>query len=181
MGDDRRQDRRHAEEGDEGHRTPFERDRDAVLYTTSFRRLGGVTQVVSPAEGLVYHNRLTHTLEVAQIARRLTEKICGEQPELARSLQLTPDVVETGALVHDLGHPPFGHVAEKELNRLVRDAGVDDGYEGNAQSFRIVTKLAVRNSDPGLNLTRASLCFCQCCKKQRFLREMAGAPRSRPR
>lgn len=152
-----RKDRRHKPEGDDGHRTPFERDRDAILYTTAFRRLAGVTQVVSPTEGQVYHNRLTHTIEVAQIARRLAERIAQKQTDLANQYSLDADVVETAALAHDLGHPPFGHVAEKELNELVQKSDVIDGYEGNAQSFRIISKLAVRNDSPGLNLTRASL------------------------
>jgi dGTPase len=157
MAGPQRTDRRHANEDDDRQRTRFQRDRDAVLYTTAFRRLGGVTQVVSPGEGQVYHNRLTHSIEVAQIAQRLAERLCDEFPDAAAKHELDPSVAETAALAHDLGHPPFGHVAEKELNRLMRDAGAVDGYEGNAQSFRIVTKLSVRNKNDGLNLTRASL------------------------
>jgi len=140
----KRDDRRHRPEGDDGGRTAFERDRDAILYTTAFRRLAGVTQVVSPAEGQVYHNRLTHSIEVAQIAQRLAERLLRTQPDLANRYSLNPSVVEAAALAHDLGHPPFGHVAENELNALVRDSSIVDGYEGNAQSFRVVTKLAVR-------------------------------------
>jgi len=158
MATNQREQRRHDGEGDDGSRTPFQRDRDAILYSTAFRRLAGVTQVVSPVEGQIYHNRLTHTLEVAQIARRLAEKLASEQHDLAEQYALNADVVETAALAHDLGHPPFGHVAEKELNELVLAGGVADGYEGNAQSFRITTKLSVRNREhSGLNLTRASL------------------------
>ncbi len=71
---------------------------------------------------------------------------------------LDPEVVEAAALAHDLGHPPFGHAAERELDKLMRDAGVLDGFEGNAQTFRVLTKLAIRSSDfPGLNLCRATL------------------------
>jgi dGTPase len=149
----------HPGEGDEGQRTPFQRDRDAILYSTAFRRLAGVTQVVAPGEGHVYHNRLTHTLEVAQIALRLAEYLASNYAEHAAGWGgLDPAVVEAAALAHDLGHPPFGHVAEKTLNKsLVRD-GLIDGYEGNAQSFRILTRLAVRKVHPrGLNLTRATL------------------------
>lgn len=117
-----------------------------------------MTQVVSAAEGYVFHNRLTHTLEVAQIARRQAEKLVAERAKLAHSLGgIDAEVVEAAALAHDLGHPPFGHVGEKELDRLVCERGVTDGYEGNAQTFRIVTKLAVRTVEPGLNLTRATL------------------------
>ena len=137
-------------------RTPFARDRDRVLYSSAFRRLGGVTQVVAPDEGHVFHNRLTHTLKVAQVARRLAERVSGT--EAASLGGIDPEVVECAALIHDLGHPPFGHIAEKELDLLLTKEGESDGYEGNAQSFRIVTKLAVRDgSYPGLNLTRATL------------------------
>jgi dGTPase len=136
-----------------------QRDRDRLMYASSFQRLSAVTQVVSASEGYVFHNRLTHTLEVAQIARRLAEKLAREAPALADALGgLDPDVVEAAALAHDLGHPPFGHIAEKKLDELARREGAADGFEGNAQSFRIVTRLAAhRSCYPGLNLTRATL------------------------
>ena len=140
-------------------RDPFQRDRDRILYTSAFRRLAWVTQVVSSWEGEPFHNRLTHTLEVAQIGRRLAEKLSNEQPQIAAEIGgVDPEVVEAAALAHDLGHPPFGHAAERELDKLMRDAGVLDGFEGNAQTFRVLTKLAIRSSDfPGLNLCRATL------------------------
>jgi dGTPase len=96
---------------------------------------------------------------VAQVARRLAERLSDEQPELAQSLGgIDPDIVEAAALAHDLGHPPFGHAAEKELNRLGRLHGAPEGFEGNAQSFRIITRLAPhRLGYNGLNLTRATL------------------------
>lgn len=149
-------------------RTPYQHDCDRLLYSPYFRRLGGVTQVVSSQEGLtqVFHTRLTHTLKVAQIARRLAERL----EEMAKNekieIEIDPDVAEAAALAHDLGHPPFGHTAEEKLNKLVqKKSGQDqEGFEGNAQSFRIVTRLAVRmnNKDseenpPGLDLTRATL------------------------
>ena len=139
-------------------RSPFERDRDRILHCSAFRRLAGVTQVVDPAEGQVFHNRLTHSLKVAQIARRLAERLLREQPEECEALGgLSPDVVETAALAHDLGHPPFGHVAEAKLHKLVV-ANKGEGFEGNAQSFRIVTKLALKKPAKfGLDLTLASL------------------------
>ena len=98
-------------------------------------------------------------MEVAQIARRLAEYTVERQPKEARALgNINPDVVEAAALAHDLGHPPFGHIAEVQLDNLVKDFGNSDGFEGNPQSFRIVTRLALRNQDfPGLNLTRATL------------------------
>ena len=117
-----------------------------------------MTQVVSSTEGLVFHNRLTHSLEVAQIGRGIAERLVSED-DGRRSISLggiDPDVVETAALVHDLGHPPYGHAVEKELDYLISHCyEVHDGYEGNAQSFRIVTKHSMRYLNvPGLNLTR---------------------------
>src|SRR5207247_860871 len=99
-------------------------------------------QVVSPGEGEVFHNRLTHTLKVAQVARRLAEMFLNSSKAIAaraEEWEINADVVEAAALAHDLGHPPFGHVAEDELNRLASDHIGADGYEGNAQSFRIIT------------------------------------------
>lgn len=154
-----RRKRRHNEPDTSDNRHTFQRDRDRVLYSAAWRCLGHVTQVVSPTEGIVFHNRLTHTLEVAQIGRRIAERLLDAEGEDKANLLggLHPDVVETAALAHDLGHPPYGHAIETELNRLVSDY-TEDGYEGNAQSFRIVTKLAVRRvAFEGLNLTRASL------------------------
>ena len=154
-----RQERLHGNDRRDDQRGSFQRDRDRIIYTSAFRRLAWVTQVVSSEEGEPFHNRLTHTLEVAQIGRRLAEKLIAEQPDEVEGLGgVDPDVVEAAALAHDLGHPPFGHAAEEELDELVRNAGVPGGFEGNPQSFRIVTKLAIRNPEfPGLNLTRASL------------------------
>jgi dGTPase len=142
-------------------RTEFQRDRDRILYSAQFRRLGGITQVTTPSELFAFHNRLTHTLEVAQISRRIAERAVTTCPG-SESL-IDPDVCEAAALAHDLGHPPFGHNGERVLDRLARDenkAGgtVMDGFEGNAQSLRILLKLAVRNSDQrGLDLTVATL------------------------
>lgn len=143
---------------------PFQIDRDRILYSNAFRRLAGVTQVVSPGEGEIFHNRLTHSLKVAQIARRIAEVFCQRHADQVRSWGgLDPDVCEAAALAHDLGHPPFGHIAEKELEALVSDRMkpplVVDGYEGNAQSFRLLTTLSTRHPDSthALDLTRATL------------------------
>lgn len=152
-------------------RNPFQRDRDRVLYSPEFRRLSGVTQVASASEGDFFHNRLTHSLKVAQVGRRLAERLLKEYPaEVEAWGGLDPDVVETAGLAHDLGHPPFGHDGEEVICRAVEGLGQNDGFEGNAQSFRIVTRLAahtdniqdldsVRGADSytGLNLTRATL------------------------
>ena len=138
-------------------RSPAQKDRDRVLYTSSFRRLAQVTQVVAADTGHVFHNRLTHSLQVAQVGRRLAERLTKVHvAELNESTGLDPDVVEAACLGHDLGHPPFGHIAEEELNKLAGEA--IDGFEGNAQSFRILTKLSQHSPlHRGLDLTRATL------------------------
>jgi len=154
----------YTEEAPDG-RTPAQRDRDRILYSGAFARLAEITQVVSPERGHVFHNRLTHSLKVGQIARRLAEYLIFKQPyEVNRIGGLDPDAAEAAGLAHDMGHPPFGHIAEEELNQLVRNEGLSDGYEGNAQAFRIVTRLASsdardRTERPiaGLNLTRMTL------------------------
>lgn len=156
------------EEKPKDSRTPTQVDRDRLLYATSFGRLAEVTQTVSADHGHVFHNRLTHSLKVAQLARRLAEYISTEQREnVVKAGGLDPDAAEAAGLAHDLGHPPFGHIAEDELNDIIRErTSHKDGYEGNAQSFRIVSKLAT--GDPvaadsknrilvGLNLTKRTL------------------------
>jgi dGTPase len=158
-------------------RDPAQKDRDRILYTAALRRLAGVTQVVGAVEGHVYHNRLTHTLEVAQIARGLADRLCSENEALRDSTSLdfvSPTVVEAAALAHDLGHPPFGHVGEETLKESVgEDAG---GFEGNAQSFRIINKLAAhRQAYRGLDLTRATL---NATLKYPWMNQDAGAPRA---
>lgn len=140
-------------------RQSFQVDRDRILYCSAFRRLAQITQVLTAQEGHVFHNRLTHSLKVAQVARRLAERLVKEQPKVAEAIGgVDPDVVEAAALAHDLGHPPFGHTAEEELDNCAKKAGLTDGFEGNAQSFRILTRLAIHRIDYyGLNLTRATL------------------------
>ncbi|MCU0500115.1 MAG: dNTP triphosphohydrolase [Anaerolineae bacterium] len=142
------------------YRTPWQRDRDRILHSSSLKRLAGVTQVVDPAEGQMFHNRLTHTLKVAQIARRIAEKFYNhpKSSEVAARFGINPDVVEAAALAHDLGHPPFGHIAEQTLNQLTQRMGLPDGFEGNAQTFRILNQLELRkNGVVGLDLTQATL------------------------
>ena len=122
------------------YRTTFQRDRDRILHTTAFRRLEYKTQVFIIHEGDYYRTRLTHTLEVAQIARTV-----------ARALGANEDLEEAICLAHDLGHSPFGHSGEVALARLMKDLG---GFDHNKQSLRIVTELEQRYPDfPGLNLT----------------------------
>ena len=131
-------------EADSPTRTAFARDRDRIIHSTAFRRLKGKTQVFVANEGDYFRTRLTHSLEVAQIAR-----------SLAHSLDLDVDLAETIALSHDLGHPPFGHAGEDELHKCMEPWG---GFDHNVQTFRVITRLEVRYPAwDGLNLTWETL------------------------
>lgn len=159
---------------DASHRSPTTRDRDRVLYSTAFRRLEGVTQVFSPNPTADVHNRLTHSLRVEQLGSAITGFLTEEF-----KIDVDESAVRAGCLAHDLGHPPFGHSGEEKLNSLVTCCAhrkkpqphkerltercekclLPDGFEGNAQSFRVLSKLEIHTGDPGmgLDLTRTSL------------------------
>lgn len=149
------------------HRRPTRKDRDKILYSQSWRRLAGITQVVSPdGEDLVLHNRLTHSEKVAQVAWSIGSNIIKQASEndikkVEKLGGLDLDIVEAAAMAHDLGHPPFGHLGETVLDKFAIREGVIDGYEGNAQTLRILSKLARwtrHGRGRGLNLTLGTLC-----------------------
>ena len=97
-------------------RTPFEKDRDRLLYSSAFQRLAGITQIVRAGEADIFHTRQQHSIKVAQIGRRLGQLLAKNQPKLAKEHGLDPEVVEAACLAHDLGHPPFGHIGEHTLD-----------------------------------------------------------------
>jgi dGTPase len=163
---DRRQEEKLPNDPVRNYRSPAQRDRDRILYCSAFHRLAHVTQVTASEAGHTFHNRLGHSLKVAQVGRRNAERLeklarDGELDEKAAALvaSIDPDAVEASCLAHDLGHPPFGHIAERALHKEAQERlGLAfDAFEGNAQSFRIVSRLAIRADAPGLTLTRQTL------------------------
>lgn len=153
-------------------RKPFERDRDRLLYSDALRRLSGITQVARVSETYNYHTRLTHSIKVDQIARRLATYLTNSDEAKNIDYEIRPAAAGAAALAHDLGHPPFGHATEEELDHQIKQRGVKEGFEGNPQSFRIVTRNEtsrlyvgfshrLQKQEPdeiqGLNLTRRTL------------------------
>ncbi|HYD82568.1 MAG TPA: dNTP triphosphohydrolase, partial [Opitutus sp.] len=141
------------------YRSAFQIDRDRIIHAQAFRKLQSKTQVFLSGEYDFYRTRLTHSMEVAQIGRSICHYLQTRGGPLKEDFFIDGDLVEGVCLAHDLGHPPFGHNGEKALNAWAADIG---GFEGNAQSLRLLTRLEPKVFDTdgrtvGLNLTRASL------------------------
>jgi dGTPase len=136
------------------YRTPFRRNRDRLIHNAAFRRLQGKTQVFLSGEYDFYRTRLTHSIEVAQIAGSISQYLNHASPLLEPGFAIDVDLCEAAALAHDIGHPPFGHAGEGTLHRLMRDHG---GFEGNAQTLRLIgqTIFTSGGGRRGLNPTRA--------------------------
>lgn len=137
------------------HRSPFQRDRARILHSAAFRRLQSKTQVMGSGQSDFYRTRLTHSLEAAQIGSGISAQLRSKYPELSSQLFPADDaLIEALCLAHDIGHPPFGHGGEVALHYMMRNHG---GFEGNGQTFRIVSKLEPFSESSGMNLARRTL------------------------
>ncbi len=137
------------------HRSPFQRDRARILHSAAFRRLQSKTQVMGTGQSDFYRTRLTHSLEAAQIGSGINAQLRCKFPQLcAKYLPSDDSLIEAICLAHDIGHPPFGHGGEIALHYMMRDHG---GFEGNGQTFRIVSKLEPFSDGYGMNLARRTL------------------------
>lgn len=134
-------------------RSPYDRDKARIIHSAAFRRLQAKTQVLNTRQNDFYRTRLTHSLEVSQIATGILSLLAQKQPEFI-SLLPCASLIEAISLAHDIGHPPFGHGGETALNYMMRNHG---GFEGNAQTLRIVTKVEKYTPNHGMNLTRRTL------------------------
>ncbi|MFC3095571.1 deoxyguanosinetriphosphate triphosphohydrolase family protein [Alteromonas sediminis] len=143
-----------AESRDGDHRSPYQRDKARVLHSAAFRRLQAKTQVLGVGLSDFYRTRLTHSLEAAQIGTGITAQLMQKHPAKTAELDVDEHLIETLCLAHDIGHPPFGHGGEIALHYMMRHYG---GFEGNAQTFRIVTKLEPYTAQNGMNLARRSV------------------------
>ena len=141
--------------GVQDHRSPYERDRTRVIHCPAFRRLQRKTQILGTDEGDFHRTRLTHSLEVASIGSSIVRNLMANQTDKAlKALLPTDDLIQVICLLHDIGHPPFGHGGEVALNYMMRHHG---GFEGNAQTLRLLTKIEDSYGHFGLDLTRRSL------------------------
>lgn len=136
------------------YRNPSQIDRDRIIHSSAFRRLQSKTQVFLSGEYDFYRTRLTHSIEVAQIGRSICAWLTQQSEALGDDCFIDPDLVESACLSHDLGHPPFGHAGERTLHRLMQPYG---GFEGNAQTLRILTQTLFSEGRNGMNPTRALL------------------------
>ncbi|MBP7948246.1 MAG: dNTP triphosphohydrolase [Verrucomicrobiales bacterium] len=136
------------------YRSIFQINRDRIIHTSAFRRLQSKTQVFLSGEYDFYRTRLTHSIEVSQIGRSICESLRRRSPLLAEDFFIDPDLVEAACLAHDIGHPPFGHAGERTLHRLLLPWG---GFEGNAQTLRLLTETIFTGRRQGMNPCRALL------------------------
>ena len=148
----RRLPRVQARDGD--HRSSYQRDKARVLHSAAFRRLQAKTQVLGVGLSDFYRTRLTHSLEAAQIGTGITAQLQAKHPQTASELRLDTSLTETLCLAHDIGHPPFGHGGEIALHYMMHEHG---GFEGNGQTFRIITQLEPYTAEHGMNLARRSI------------------------
>ena len=139
---------------DGDHRNAYQRDKARVLHSAAFRRLQAKTQVLGVGLSDFYRTRLTHSLEAAQIGTGITAQLCGKFPDIADTLAIDANLIETLCLAHDIGHPPFGHGGEVALHYMMYEHG---GFEGNGQTFRIITQLEPYTAEHGMNLCRRSI------------------------
>ncbi|WP_139315104.1 dGTP triphosphohydrolase, partial [Vibrio panuliri] len=135
------------------HRSPYQRDRARILHSAAFRRLQAKTQIHGTSMDDFHRTRLTHSLEAAQIGTGIVAQLKKKQAEF-RTLLPSDSLIDSLCLAHDIGHPPYGHGGEVALNYMMRDHG---GFEGNAQTFRIVTQLEPYTEHFGMNLVRRTL------------------------
>lgn len=142
--------------GSQDHRDPYERDRTRVIHCPAFRRLQRKTQILGTDEGDFHRTRLTHSLEVDSIGRSIVRNLITNQnqPSVLSNLLPNDDLISVICLLHDIGHPPFGHGGEVALNYMMRDYG---GFEGNGQTLRLLTKVETSYGGFGLDLTRRAL------------------------
>jgi dGTPase len=154
------------------YRSLFQIHRDRIIHTAAFRRLQGKTQVFLTGEFDFYRTRLTHSLEVSQVGRSVCAALARHSRHLDREFFIDPDLVEAACLAHDLGHPPFGHAGERSLHRLMM---ADGGFEGNAQTLRLLTETIFAHGARGMNPSRALL--DAVLKYKSLRRESPGAAR----
>jgi dGTPase len=152
------------------YRSAFQIDRDRIIHSSAFRRLQNKTQVFLSGEYDFYRTRLTHSIEVAQIGRSICAWLAEQSGPLEDGARIDADLVESACLSHDLGHPPFGHTGERTLHRLMQPYG---GFEGNAQTLRLLTRTLFNNGRDGMDPTRALL--DAVLKYKSLHRDSAGA------